>query len=629
MLAAFARYAAFTTLALVGPGLALQRLLRLPLDAALVLPLGLVATAAASWLTAATGLDWLGPLLLLALDAALAILFMRGRRAAAGWPRADGPALRGAIAPFLAIVALLALTQYAGNRRAANGDFLLDPFLAEDTSFHVGLTRELAIGYPPQAPGLAGQPLGYHLGTDLVRAAALRWASVDPYDSIARLDVTLYALALLLGLRGAAWRAGLRGTALGLVGWTLLAADFSFAFAANPQAHWWVDMLRGNLVIPLFLASPVVPALVLALAALIALARAAEANRTERHRWLVAAAVLAAAVPFFRVFLGAHLLLGLGVALLLGGRAHARLLAAAGIPCALATALLVLGQGGAPLRVGVATLDLVRTTRQQLGLLPLPAAGLALWLVPWLAASLGLRLLGLGEAVRALRAPSPSTPAMAAMALSGWPLGLLFRVSAPESLPGQKEFNDAYIFIEQAGPLLWVFAAAALARLAGAGRRRLAVLAAAALVAFPATVQFVAKKARLPFDPIPAPMVRAMDAVKAHSRPGDVVLQRPGARYPPLPVVLAGRRVVYERFTAYSTQFAPAAELQRRHERVFRFFRTTDPAEAAAIARELDATLVALYGQDRLRFDPAGLLSPVYQDPLARVYVVAARATAE
>jgi hypothetical protein len=117
--------------------------------------------------------------------------------------------------------------------------------------------------------------------------------------------------------------------------------------------------------------------------------------------------------------------------------------------------------------------------------------------------------------------------------------------------------------------------------------------------------------------------------VKAHSRPGDVVLQRPGARYPPLPVVLAGRRVVYERFTAYSTQFAPAAELQRRHERVFRFFRATDPAEAAAIARELDATLVALYGQDRLRFDAAGLLSPVFQDPLARVYVFVPPATPE
>jgi hypothetical protein len=644
MLAATARYAAFATLALVGPGLALQRLLRLPLDAALVLPLGLVAAAAASWLTAATGLGWLGPAVLLSLDAVLVVLALRR----GPWPRAAGPPLRGAVAPLVAMVGLLALTQYGGNRRAANGDFQLDPFLAEDTAFHVGLTRELAIGYPPQAPGLAGQPLGYHLGTDLVRAGALRWAEVDPFDAIARFDATLFALALLLALRGAAWMAGLRGTALAIVGWTLLAADFSFAFAANPQAHWWVDMLRGNLLIPLFLASPVVPGLAIALAAMVALSRVFQqdegalrtpprpsasppsaqlaseslASLSNGQRWLVVAAVLAGAVPFFRVFLGAHLLLGLGVAVLLGRRDQRRLLAAAALPCAVATAALVLGQGGEPLVVGVAALDLVRTTREQLGLPPLEGARLALWLLPWLAASLGLRMLGLGEAVRALRAPPAAARIMAAMALSGWPLGLLFRVSPPETLPGQKTFNDAYVLIEQAGPLLWIFTAAAVGRLAGLGRRRGPALAAAALVAFPATLQFAVKKARLPDDPIPAPMVRAMDAVRAYSRPGDVVLQRPGARYPPLPVVLAGRRVVYERFTAYSTQFAPAAELQRRHERIFRFFRTTDAAEAAGIARELDARLVVLYGPDRVRFDPGGLLSLVYEDADVRVHRV-------
>jgi hypothetical protein len=81
--------------------------------------------------------------------------------------------------------------------------------------------------------------------------------------------------------------------------------------------------------------------------------------------------------------------------------------------------------------------------------------------------------------------------------------------------------------------------------------------------------------------------------------------------------------VVYERFTPYSTQFAPAAELTRRHERVFRFFRTSDRAEAAAIARELGAVLVVLYGPDRVRFDPAGLLAPVYEEPGARVFRVA------
>jgi hypothetical protein len=618
MVLATARYAAFILVAVAGPGLALQRLLRLRIDPALVLPGGLAACAGAYWTAAATGLPWLCPVLLLGLDAAL----LARRR---DWVVASGPQLRGAVAPFLAIVALLASTQYPGNRPGPGGEFLLDPFLAEDTGFHVGLTRELTLGYPPQVPGLAGHPIGYHLGTDLVRAAALRWAAIDPFDSIARLDVTLFALALLLALRGAAWSAGLRGTALALVGWTLIAADFSFLFAANPQAHWWADMLRGNLLIALFMASPVVPGLAITLGALIALGRALEG---EDRRWIVVAALLAAAVPFFRVFLGAHLLLGLAAAMALGGRQRARMLLAAALPCALATAALVLGRGGEPLEVGLAPLDLVRTTVAALGLPPMAPPLLALWALAWLAASFGLRLLGLPEALRAVRSGTVAACAMAVMALAGWPLGLLFRVAPPDVAPGQKSFNDAYVLIEQAGPILWIFTAAALARLTAQGRRRPLVLAAAAVLAFPATVQFVIKKARLPYDPIPAPMVRAMDAVKAHSQPGDVVLQRPGARYPPLPVVLAGRRVFYERFTAYSTQFAPAAELLRRHERVFRFFRTHDRAEAEAITRELGASLVVLYGPDRVRFDPAGLLTLVYEEPQARVYRVLSAAPA-
>src|SRR4030095_16929628 len=95
-------------------------------------------------------------------------------------------------------------------------------------------------------------------------------------------------------------------------------------------------------------------------------------------------------------------------------------------------------------------------------------SGLALagWALLWILASLGLRTLGLGEAVRSLRSPSPSAAALAAMALAAWPLGLLFRVSAPEVLPGQKFVNDAAYLVEQGGPLVWIFAVLFLVRFA-------------------------------------------------------------------------------------------------------------------------------------------------------------------
>jgi hypothetical protein len=594
LLASTAAFLAFAAVTLVAPGIAVQRLLARAIDPALVLPIGFAFCAAAFWLSLALGASWLFPVLVVSVLLSLAV--------PRPWRWTSGPSLRGAVAPFAVLVGLLALTQYPGNRLSASGDLLLDPFLAFDTAFHVGLTRELAIGYPPQLPGVAGFPVGYHFGTDLVRAAALRWAGVDPYDSIARFDVTLAALALLLALRAATRAAGGTPAAVALAGWTLLATDLSFAFAANAQAHWWADLLRGNVLVSLFLANPIVPALAMALGALVAAARY-EAG--EGKGWLAIAAALALAVPFFKVFLGAHLLLGLGLAM--------------AAPCALATAALVLGRGGQTLDVGLAPLDLIRTTREGLGLAPYSGVALGLWALLWLAGSLGLRVVGLRAAIHSVRGGPTPAQVLAWMALGAWPLGLLFRVAAPQMLAGQKPFNDVYVLIEQGGVVLWIFTAIAVAAFAEGGRRA-AVLAMAAVVVLPSTVQFVVKKATLAPDPVPAGMVRAVKGLEAASRPGDVVMQRPGARYPPLPVVLVGRRVPYERFTPYLTQFAPRAELERRHETVYRFFHTTDREEAMTIARDLNARFLCLYGGDRVRFDTTGLLAPLRQEPEGRCY---------
>ncbi len=117
-----------------------------------------------------------------------------------------------------------------------------------------------------------------------------------------------------------------------------------------------------------------IPALALGLGALIALER----DQGRAGGWLWLAAIQAAAVPFFKVFLGAHLLLGLAVSAILGRRPLRHALAVA-LPCALATALLVLGQGGRTVDVALAPLDLVRITRESLALPPLSGLALAGW----------------------------------------------------------------------------------------------------------------------------------------------------------------------------------------------------------------------------------------------------------
>jgi hypothetical protein len=599
----------FALLAIGLPGLALQRLARTPIEPALVIPLGTAWCAATYWASLVFGRPWLFPCAL-ALIAAFLVLPL------GPWRRADAPSLRGALPPFLAVVAFLAVAQYGGNRIDASGDFLLDPLVTFDSAFHVGLTRELVVGYPPQVPGVSGFPLGYHLGTDLVRAAALRFAGTDPWDSLTRLDVTLWALALVLALRSVVARVGGSPLAVAIAPWTLLLTDLSFVFAGNPQAHWWADLLRGNLLLSLAYANPIVPALGLVLGALVSLSRYQE---TGERGQLALAALESAAVPFFKVFLGAHLLLGLGVAWLLARPAPRRALVLAALPCAIATLALALGQGGRTVSVVVAPLDLARVTRETLGLSSLAGAGLVGWAALWLAASLGLRLVAVPAALRALRGALAAS-ALGAMALGGWPLGLLFRVSAPEVLEGQKVVNDAAYLVEQSGPLLWAFAAIALASLATSPLRRALALGSCLLLATPATVQFVAKKARTPPDRIPAAMVRAVRALERVSRPGDVVMQRPGGRYPPAAVVLAGRRVPYERFTPYLTQFVSRPDLEARHALVYRFFRTTSREEALGIARSLGASFLALYGGDRVRFDATGVLETVHDEEGARVF---------
>jgi hypothetical protein len=614
MLEALFRYLAFAVLGIVGPGVAVLRLLALPVDPALVLPGGLAVAAGLAWLSFAAGVPVLFPAGILVLIGAAAILRRR-----LPWTTV-GPSPGGAWPAALATVVMLALTQYPWNRVGPTGEFLLDPFVAFDTAFHVGLTRELVTGYPPQVPGVSGFPLGYHLGLDLVRAAALRYAAVDPYDSIARFDVTLLALALILALRSITAALGGSARAVALAGFIPLLTDLSFVFAANPQAHWWADLLRGNVLVSLALANPVIPGLALVLGALTAFARSeSDGVGTHATRWTVMAGLLALAVPFFKVFLGAHLVLGLVSCAVLRPMLRARAVLVA-LPALAGTALLALGQGSSTVAVLLAPLDLVQLTRTTLGLEPARGLGLAVWALLWLAASLGARLVGVPAALVALREGPGAGAALATMALAAWPLGLLFRVSAPVSLPGQAVVNDAAYLVEQGGPLLAIFAVLALTRASLASRRGLVFLAAAAALSLPSTVQFVWKKATTAPDPLPAPMVRAMKALSAVSASGDVVMQRPGARYPPAPVILAGRRVPYERFTPWLTQFASPESLLARHETVFRFFRTTDAQEAEQIARSLDARWLCLYGADRVRFPLESLYVPVHDEPGARVF---------
>jgi hypothetical protein len=600
------RFALFAALAILGPGAGLQRLLLRRWDVALVIPLGLVFGALAYWLSLVAGVPGAFPALVLAASLPLLLPGLRKERA-------PGPSLTGALPPFLLLVALFAVTQYPVNRVGPDGAFALDVGEHIDTAVHVGVTWELVAGHPPQVPGLAGVEMRYHVGSHLVRAAAARWAGVHPYDALNRFDITLWALALILALRAIAHVLGLGRWALALAGFLPLAADLSFVPGLLLDVEYWAFKLGDNFVEAVFYANSIAPAVTLALAALVAIERA---ERGEDRRWLVLAAVLGAGVCGFKAFTGVQLLLALAVALAL--RRERRSLLGPGLAVAVSVALLVLGSrapsGAAGVHVDVLPFAPVNAARLAFGLPEVGGMALFVSGLLWLLLTLGPRLLGVPGALRALAGGSSASGVLAAFALLGWPLALFLRITADPA------YDESFYLVQASGLVLWLFVVPALAR---PGRRPLLAVGLTALLVLPPTVEFIVRKAAQSPEWIPAPAVRAMRALAAASRPGDVVLTRPGVARVPLPVVLAGRRVTLANYIPYWSQFTTPAAVAERERQVRSFFQAETPAAALAVARDLGARFAYLPGRPKTDLVEAGVLEPIFEEGRERVYRIA------
>jgi hypothetical protein len=607
-LAATLRYLAFVLLAVGVPGAALQRVAGVRIDPALVLPLGWACCAGVYWLALVAGFPWLLPAACIAL--LLALLLKRS----GGWT--SGPSLRGALPPFAAVVLALALAEYGQNRLESDGSLSLDGVQPDDAAFHVGLAHELTLGYPPRVPGLSGETMSYHVGAALVRAAALRYAGVHPYDALSRFDNTLYALALILALRAAARALGLSGFAQALAGWAVLATDFSFLLAAGRGIEWWVGLFEGGTsLLSVFHANSLIPALAVGLGALVAVSRH-EAG--EGRGFLALAVVLAGACAFFKVFLAAQLAAGLAAAFLLGERRRA--VAPVLLASASTTALLALGPGGATMQIVFEPFRIVEDARADLGLGAAAGLTFGLWVAVWLLLGLGLRVAGLAAGLRALSSRRATPAALAVIALSGWVLGLFFRVSPVEAGQRERPFNEALYFFEQSGFVLWLFAAAALSRLRRRGLPAGALCAVAAALALPSTLQFVWQKTRTPPQRVSASAVRAMAALASASRPGDVVLVNPDRQRFPPPPLLIGRRVPYTRSIPFFNQFTPRPGRLAHYRDAAAFYSTGDAAEARRAADAVGARFACVFGVEELRFRKEELLEPIFEEAGAKVY---------
>ena len=579
------RFVLFALFSILGPGIGLQRLLRVRVDPALVVPAGLLFCGGAYWLSLVSGFPLLFPVLVALCDLPL---LQPGLRLAE-----DRPTLRGALPAIAGLALVLALTQYRTNRVDAAGDFRLDVGEHVDTALHVGVSWELVAGYPPQVPGLAGVPMRYHVGSHLVRAAAARWAGIHPYDALSRFDVTLWGIALVLALRGVAHTLRLGEAAVRLSGWLPLAADLSFLpglLLGSPNA---AVKLGGNFVEAVLFANSISPAMSVALAALVALERA---ERGEGRGYSVLAGVLAAGSAFLKAFTGAQLLLAFALAWL--ARRSRRSLVAAAAPVALAVAFLAFGSpapaGTEGIRIALLPFAPTNPARIAFGLLPVHGFALVLSGLAWFVLSLGLRAAGVKPALQALREGGPAVASLAALALTGWPIALFVSITADPA------YDESFYFLQASGLALYLLSAPLLVAWTRGSPARTALVV---LLTLPATFELVARRAALEPERIGAPTVRAMTALREASCPGEVVLTRPGVVHVPPVVVLAGRRVPLANFIPYWSQFTTQAAVAEREEAVLSFFRAPDALSALDVARRLGARFVYFAGAPA---DPQG-----------------------
>jgi len=535
------------------------------------------------------------------------------------------------------LVPLFALPMYYRNLALlpeGRMSFLRKP---NDVVFHLSISQELMHSIPPQAPFLAGRPLGYHCGMDLLVAMLARTAGLSVLDLTVRFVPTLLLLMTVMAVFcfSRIWLASGSWAAL-CTFLVMLGEEFSFVpgLLLGSDEVWSAQFFGVPTTYSLYFVNPMLPALAILFAGLFCLAQYWQAGG---RAWPILAAFLFAALLEYKIFAMAHVVgvLGLAGLVYIVLFRDQRPWRAAAMTLILAVPLVIhslfVGQGAAMVWTRVEPWPYIPEMLEELGVLntmigrqieavfqgdSTVSGWVALIFVAlpvYLLGSLGVRVLGIPGVLKGMLRPKPEAGVrwfLALFCVVG-PLATLILTVSPWGYPPESEYNNAVWFFVQSKYVLWLFVVELAMRWLAGRRQAWKAIFVAAMIALsvPSSLQYFQRQLSQEHTLLQRQDLELVEFLRGRCSEGQVVLSRQSTGE--YVVALTTCRAPVLNLGIYTHSFASGEELAQRQADRRDFWESWNQGELRAdlVERyEVDYVLVDKRAGDAI-FDGSFVIS--------------------
>ncbi len=566
-------------------------------DLALSLVLGMTVSSLAYWITALVGLSHL--FFLWPITALVIAACRRRNRWKAIWRssvRLDATHILLCLVIAVQLVPLAVLPMYYQNVALSPQGGMTFLNRPKDTIFHLSITYELTHSIPPEVPYLAGLPLGYHYGMDLLNAMLSNVGHLSVLDLTVRFTPTLLLVMTTLAVFcfSRLWLRSGYGAVLSAF-LVILGEDLSFlpGLLSGSSEVWSVQFFSAPTVYSLYFMNPMLPALGILFSGLFCLAKFL---REPTGRWLVLTCFFFAVAMEYKIFVTAQVCIVLAISAavyLLLFRDRRLIMVVAALAVAPFAVYSFLGtEAGSLVWMRFAPWPYVPQALEELGLESMwlarqvdslyggglsPAGLVSLCVVAlpiYLVGSLGFRVLALPSVLRGVLAPSPSTMVrfcLGLMVLVGPAMALTLSIT-PLGYPVEPEYNQSVWFYVLSKYVASVLAVELVLQLCRGRRLRWQALLVCAVVVLsvPSAAQFFHRQMSARLGVVTESELELTGFLERACTDGRVVLSR--QRVGALAAALTRCRVPVLNIADYSHSFVSMSGLNERLEDRDRFW---------------------------------------------------------